>query len=203
MKSSASSISSIGSCGSGISHPPGAGKRRPWSIPISSEDLMKRVDSWYNETETPDLREGINTRETRERLDLPVLSPFDVPSETTDWSESPMRSQRALGFPDSPNDGSVNEDAKRIFLQRHHIAEDYKEDNFWCGFCAKLITIPPYVAGLLGPEMRAHHVADHFMMEETDIRLWVKYNECNLYDMHQELDIALLLCWSGNKTNIA
>ncbi|KAK6338015.1 hypothetical protein TWF696_001485 [Orbilia brochopaga] len=87
-------------------------------------------------------------------------------------------------------DGKINDDAKRDFLQRHHNGTDYIEDNFWCGFCAKLINIPPEMTGRRGKEIRVNHVADHFHKEQKDIRLWVKYNECNLADIAESLDKA-------------
>ncbi|KAF3904631.1 hypothetical protein ABW21_db0205718 [Orbilia brochopaga] len=87
-------------------------------------------------------------------------------------------------------DGKINEDAKRDFLQRHHNGTDYIEDNFWCGFCAKLINIPPEMTGRRGKEIRVNHVADHFHKEQKDIRLWVKYNECNLADIAKSLENA-------------
>ncbi|KAK6523418.1 hypothetical protein TWF281_001400 [Arthrobotrys megalospora] len=87
-------------------------------------------------------------------------------------------------------DGEVNEDAKKDFLQKHHNGTDYVEDNFWCGFCAKLIQIPPEMTGRRGKEIRVNHVADHFHKEQKDIRLWVKYTECNLAETSKALEVA-------------
>ncbi|KAF3914644.1 hypothetical protein AA313_de0203066 [Arthrobotrys entomopaga] len=87
-------------------------------------------------------------------------------------------------------DGSINEDAKKDFLQKHHNGTDYVEDNFWCGFCAKLIPIPPEMKGRRGKEIRVNHVADHFHKEQKDIRLWVKYTECNLAEISKALENA-------------
>ncbi|EPS37255.1 hypothetical protein H072_9040 [Dactylellina haptotyla CBS 200.50] len=87
-------------------------------------------------------------------------------------------------------DGSINEDARKDFLQKHHNGTDYVEDNFWCGFCAKLIPIPPEMKGRRGKEIRVNHVADHFHKEQKDIRLWVKYHECNLAETSKALENA-------------
>ncbi|KAK6352158.1 hypothetical protein TWF730_008990 [Orbilia blumenaviensis] len=87
-------------------------------------------------------------------------------------------------------DGKVDDEAKRDFFQKHHNGTDYVEDNFWCGFCARLIAIPPEMTGRRGKEVRVNHVADHFHKEQKDIRLWVKYNECNLAETDKALKNA-------------
>ncbi|RVD88884.1 uncharacterized protein DFL_003051 [Arthrobotrys flagrans] len=87
-------------------------------------------------------------------------------------------------------DGKVNEDTKNDFFQKHHNGTDYVEDNFWCGFCAKLIPIPPEMTGRRGKEIRVNHVADHFHKEQKDIRLWVKYSLCNLAETSKALEVA-------------
>ncbi|KAK6339905.1 hypothetical protein TWF718_009292 [Orbilia javanica] len=87
-------------------------------------------------------------------------------------------------------DGSINEDTKKDFFQKHHNGTDYVEDNFWCGFCAKLIPIPPEMTGRRGKEIRVNHVADHFHKEQKDIRLWVKYSQCNLAETSKALEAA-------------
>ncbi|KAF3192091.1 hypothetical protein TWF788_004279 [Orbilia oligospora] len=87
-------------------------------------------------------------------------------------------------------DGGINEDTKKDFFQRHHNGTDYVEDNFWCGFCAKLIAIPTEMTGRRGKEIRVNHVADHFHKEQKDIRLWVKYSVCNLAETSKALEVA-------------
>ncbi|KAK6499090.1 hypothetical protein TWF481_011659 [Arthrobotrys musiformis] len=87
-------------------------------------------------------------------------------------------------------DGKINEDAKKDFLQKHHNGTDYVEDNFWCGFCAKLIAIPPEMTGRRGKEIRVNHVADHFHKEQRDIRLWVVYSRCDLAETSKALETA-------------